>query len=700
MTETGTRQVMVRPWQTVEGIPPQTLREVFGDLPIDGRIEHLVLIFEFWLRGGAVPDKIRREMIPLLSHSLTSLNAYRLVSLLAKRGVADEFFDLASPAIDRDGAFRQVLLAKGITADVIRHYADWHGVDPRRFLNGFLAGMAESAASVVTDLVTLGKLIIRAWEWQIRGMVRLATDPAAAIDDFWSQVTLIGKVFDALVAQLDPRRLPASLVTTWRTWNAEFERHLETLDAFAAGHVLGRIGGDLWQMLTGIEALVALLRVAGRMALQYASLLAGRVRSVAAESAAVLADLVSVLRTLGTGLLNELPRIGLATLATLVPPRVIHQIFEEGRGFLNYLDLSLLPIFDEGYALAAGGARMRPLFAMVITDRGKPIALAMAPERIVEAASDLQAQAMASIDETLAKLDALFDPLIVTAPANTSSTFSATVAAARALQDIEQRLPTHLKRLLEDVTRTAFDDLRKSGRRFTAAQLGTLIHTRMKQHVAGLVQGKSPGLAVYTEQSIRTMHADLAGRAARGELKATLSLRDADALNEPIAAFLARRPDLLKILGVPDTAAARTVEALGATLNRRFHWQPHTTIGDLRCDLVLVEPRAGRAINVDWTSSTRSDRFASTWTRIVDDLKDAFRGDPNQVPAAYRRAFGEVPAEVQESLRRLRQHADRETVIRRAILEELLGGLWPVSSYEMFYTPLNQLRDAVSKIST
>src|SRR5680860_1209387 len=367
--------------------------------------------------------------------------------------------------------------------------------------------MVESASSVVVDLVNLGKLILRAWEWQLRGMFLLATDRDAALDDFWRQVTLVGQVFDGLMAHLDPSKLPAALVNMWGKWNAEFERHLKNLDAFAAGRVLGEIGGDLWQMLTGIIALIALLRVAGRAVFQYTSLLLGRVRAIAAESAIVLADLVRVLRTLGRGLLDELPRIGLAVLTTLFPPRFLRQLVKDGRALLTYGDLTLFPVFDEGYALAYGGARMRAPFAMVVAERGKPMAMAMTSDRLPPAGGgDLHAQAMASADAQLDRLDDLFREV----SRSPKSALNPKVVAAQRLRDIEQRLVTHLKPLLADVTTAAFNDLRKRGRRFTAAELGTDIHGCMKGQVAAFVSKASPGLSLYTERTIRTIYTELA----------------------------------------------------------------------------------------------------------------------------------------------------------------------------------------------
>ena len=91
MTDRDQRQIMIRPETRVEAIPPALLREVYGLVTPDPRVEFLVLSFEYWLNGGATPSLQRREMLRLLPHNLDENNAYRLVALLAKQlGVRPE----------------------------------------------------------------------------------------------------------------------------------------------------------------------------------------------------------------------------------------------------------------------------------------------------------------------------------------------------------------------------------------------------------------------------------------------------------------------------------------------------------------------------------------------------------------------------------------------------------------------------------
>jgi hypothetical protein len=686
MPDESKRTVMVRDWYSVPAVPDATLKEVFGKLTPDPRIELIVLTFEYWLNGGAPNSMLREQMLAILPGNINQGNAYRLVQLLAKRGVADEFFDLTLPAIDRDGAFRALLLSNGILLDTIRYYASWNGINPREFLNGFVFGVAESFASIVFDLASLVKLIARAQEAELQTMLLLTIDPKTALNNIWDQVIVIGQVAKAIIEQLDPTKIPAAVVKTWRDWNAQFERHLENLDPFSAGRLLGNTGGNLWQILTGIVALVKLLRIGGRLTLRYGSLFLGKARRIAVEAAVVMADLADVLRVLGRRAIDELPQMGLATLRTLFPPRLLRQLVQEGRALLTYGDLTLLPVFDEGYAVAFPGARMRAPFAVMVAENGKPMAMAVMSERLPSAAGGgLRAQAMASVDETLDRLDDLFREL--TKPP-TKSALRPKVAAAAALRMLEERLSTQLRKILTKVAYDAFNDLRKTGR-FNARELGQLIHKRMAAQIGADVAKASPGLSVHTEKELRTIYRTLADDT---ELAETLARNGDKVLDETIPSFVARRTDLMDLIGLPDNPAARNPAAVAKALREQFGWKAGTTVGELRSDLVLVDGDARRLINVDWTPSTSADVFEETWSEIAKDLGAGFSGDPDAVADAYRQAFkGQFPEDVKAKLKRLTTHAVRETVIRKIALEEILGPLWPVSSYEMLYNGLAKL---------
>ena len=198
----------------------------------------------------------------------------------------------------------------------------------------------------------------------------------------------------------------------------------------------------------------------------------------------------------------------------------------------------------------------------------------------------------------------------------------------------------------------------------------------------------APGVTPYAEKTLSTLVKTLADRpGVASELAQTSKL-----LGEPIAGVLMRRPEVLDILGIEKKAEARTQEAISRILKEKFNWTSTTTAGDIQSDLIVADTKTRNLINVDWTSSTKSDAFEKTWQKVVDDLGANFDGNWDKLSDAYRRAFkGEIPQDVKDKLVKLTQHAARETVVRKVLIEEILGKLWNVRSHEMIYDGLAKL---------
>ncbi len=690
MTVDDSRSVLVREslhlgrsGVTATPIPEATLREVFGDVTPDPRVAHLVLSFESYGPGLAISKTyVYNRMLPVLRTHLSELNAYRFVSLLAKRGVADDFFDLASTSVDRTGELRAILMSNGVLIDTIRHYSSWSGINPREFTNGFVFGVAESFANVVFDLADLVALIARVWRAQLRFLFNLATDPTGTVESLPDQIAVVGQIVDALLGVLDPSRLPSALLNLWRGWNAEFERRLENLDAFGAGHHLGNIAGTLWDLLTGMMAMASLLKVAGREILRYSSLLAGRTRSLARESVAVLQDLAQALRVIGRNVLDALPRVGLGVLHTLFPPPLMRKLAHEGRSLLTFGDLSIISIPQVAFAQAFDGARMPNTFAAVIADRGKPVAMAVTSRGMSPGfgyTPDLHQQAMESIDETLDRLDSLFREI----DSPPKSALDDVMIQAQILQDLEQRLTTHLAIKVQEVAYEEFHTLRRSRKRFEPRELGRKVDDRMKSEIPMLLKGRSPSLKDFNQRSIATVYRELA---ANPKVAWSLSPNGRNLLDQDLATFVSNRPDLMTFIGISETPSARTRDAVSRSL-KRFKWKDPSTapLGSLVSDLGLADLEAKRFVNIDYTSSTNSDRHGKFWGQVADDLGIRFNGQPDKILEAYRKAGKPVPKQVSDGLKDLTWHAIRETVIRKVILQEILGGHWEVTSHEMLY---------------
>jgi hypothetical protein len=655
-------------------------------------VELVDLVFEYWLDSGASPRLARDKVLEVVPGRIDASNVYDLISLLAKRGVADEFFGLLLASVDTDGRLRGFLLANGVLPDTIRYYATWDAIDPKLFVDGFFFGIGESFATVVIDLAKLAKLASQLQQAQLRALVLLVTDPSVGAAEVQTQIGIVGQIFDALVAQLNPADLPAHVVQTWRNWNAEFEKHLENLDPFSAGRVLGKIGGDLWQLLTGIVALVKLLRIGARLALRYAPLLIGTIRKLAAEAALVVREFIALYQALGKIILDGVAKVGMEVLRTLFPPGVLKALVKDGRALLTSGELTMVPMLTPAYAGAFNGMGMGTRFGVLVCNDGRPILMAAVSETIPSAGrAATPGELNTALDEILERLDDLMrEPGKAPKPNPTA----AEVKAAR-IALLRQRLDQQIRALLQKIAYESFTDLRRlkgpKGRIF-ADELGRLIHARMTGPVAALIGETSPTLKVFTERELRTIARTL--MAAEPDL--ATGMRGAEqALGQTIAQMLLRHPDsarLLDLLGVDTAAAARTEEALTSFLSKQFRWKATTTVGDLTSDLVMIDADTASAVNLDWTSSTKLDKFEKVWGQVVEDLGGKFDGNWDKLAEAYNKAArGAVPAEVANGLEALTRHAVRETIIRQAALHSVFGEMWNIRSYEMTYDGLAKL---------
>jgi hypothetical protein len=684
------RQVMIRDWFTVPGISASTLREAFGDRTPSATVEFVVLTVEYYVRAHAPRFYTHDRVLEAMQNRITAANVTDLFVLLEKRGVVEDFFELARTDIDTDGSFRRFLLAiDPQLLDAMRYYAAWNGLSPKLFFDGFVVGVAESFATVVVDLGQLVRLAVRVQQAQLRTAYLMVNDPEAGVQSLREQVGIIRQVFGALLEFLDPTKIPARVLEVWRNWSNEFAGHLNNLDAFAAGRLLGRIGGDLFQLIEGIGELMKLLRVAFRVAARLTPILLRTLRAAAAELTLAVRELAALLIGIGQAVIEALPRVGMGFLRNLFPPELLGQLVTKGRAMLTYAEQwSMVTVFQLSYAEAFGtGAGTR--FAVIVSHQGKPQFMAAMSETVSSAGRvATRAEVEEAIPAILEKLDDL--PRQAGAPSMARGAEEAAVKAAHSAQ-LAQRLATQIQDLLQKVAYAAFMELRKRGRVYPN-ELGSLIHARMAPAIRELVGGATSAVA-YTEQELRTVVRTVL--ASQPELRAVMNGADA-ALNRTVAQMLLSRDDasfLLKVLGFKGEAAAESEKALASYLAKRFRWKTSTTVGDLRSDLLLVDSEGSRLANVDWTSSTKLDAFEKTWSDVVRDLGTRFDGDWASIAEAYRKGFGKqgVPPDVLSRLQELTTHAVRETLIRQEALRSVFGETWRVVSHEMTYKGLNQL---------
>ncbi len=123
--------------------------------------------------------------------------------------------------------------------------------------------------------------------------------------------------------------------------------------------------------------------------------------------------------------------------------------------------------------------------------------------------------------------------------------------------------------------------------------------------------------------------------------------------------FLKSRKDLWPLLGVEkEKDLAKLIKALGYT-------DPATaTIGSMKCDGVLYDWFSGKLYSFDWTSGLSRYQFA-------------------QMFATADRA------ELAKLMTEFMAHAQREYVLRQAVLAEVFKG-WSTAAVEVLYKPLPQ----------
>ena len=441
-------------------------------------------------------------------------------------------------------------------------------------------------------------------------------------------------------------------------------------------------------MLTGLVQLVRLLGgVAVRAAIRYVPLLIVGAREAAAEVRLLTTQIAALLVAIGRAALLATPQVGLAVLRTLFPPKVLDALFRQGRTLLVDAELTLTVFNQAAHAEAFAGAGAGARLSALISVDGKPVLMACMSETVSSAGrSASRAELNQALDEIIKRVEDLRE----LKPPKTPRDIRAAAVRAAIARQLEQRLTTVFNRALQTAAYEEFRALRKAGQA-QPWRLGQQVHRRMAAETAQLV-ARSPGLQPFAEKSLATVVE--AVRAANPELAAALRGSDA-VLRQTVAQLLLSHPDrdlLLRLVGFTRSPSAAGAEkALAAHLAERFGWKASTTVGELRSDLLLVDSEAARVTNVDWTASTKLERFEKTWGTVADDLGEAFDGRWEAIADAYQRARkGGVPAEVVAGLEELTAHAVRETVVRQAALSQLFPGFF-VTSHEMTYQGLQTL---------
>jgi hypothetical protein len=673
------RTVEVRSDWYVPAVPDPTLARVYGNRIPDPRVEFAVLTFEYWNQNGKVSRRLlHREALAVVRQYITPENIDEFVRLLVERGDIDDFVELLQFPVDEGGAFRRFMTENGADLKQIRYYTSFYGISPKRFVDGFVLGVAESFATIAIDLWKLVELAARAQQQLFGTAVMMVVDPKKGFESIAQQVAMVGQFIEALMKHLDPTGWPDAVVKKWRDWNEEFAQHLEDMDPWAAGHQLGMIGGNLWQLLTGIAALFKLLRLAGSALMRFAPLLFTQLRRAGARLAAVVAQLTELLAKIGRRTIDGLTQIGYEALQTLFPPKVIQQV-KQGIAMIQHQSWTLIQVPQPAFAGAFGGAPMRPGHAWMVLDDSKPVLMAATADAVP--AARFTKEAGKAIDETLERLDDVFDPLIKEADLAAAEA----IALGKAMGAVEQSVQGSLRALVKKIAWEAFVDLRKRKVRFTAAELGNEVHRRMAAVLPQELKQLAPQAGAAMEKEFRTTVGELG----------KLTKQMAKALDEPVVDVVARNPELVELLEIAGKSGGKPSPAdVAAYCKKHFGWSKTTLVGDLKSDLLIFDKKIKRMVNVDWTSATKLDTYNKLASQVADDLGKAFNGNWDEIAQAYAKAGKKLPEEA-KNIAALTNHATRETVARLIAMQEVLKG-WRITSHEMTYDGIAKLYKALA----
>jgi hypothetical protein len=719
---------MIRDWYSVRSLPQETL-DVIAAKGGDMRVRFAVLQFEYW-RAHSSPYHTRFEMLKVLRASIDATNIDAFIEALAQRGKADEFFDLL--AVDPRRELRLYLQSNGVFMSTARQYATF-GLSPERIFAGFAVGLFDSFSAIVKDLPEMAKLLAKAAkEW---GMLFLLAqvNPVAYQAQLRSYIASVMLIWESFSEHFEPSAIPAKIWSTFESWQTQFGKHLENLEPFEAGRLLGRVAGDLWQLFTGIVGLYKLLGVTAKLAAKFASLLLTAARELAKATAAASILLVQFLASVGAQVLGRLSRVGMATLAILFPPDILQRVLRQGAAIVNYVGgYQLCVVPAHAFATAVPGGALGGRFAVMVAHEGRPLAMATVAAEDLRPAQVL-AEAKPSTTASPGKVG-VFSPVAAASEQEIDDMLTASLRAglkdgrpvvkpselAVLIARQEQLAQRLLPRLENFIRAKAIQVLRDQLARKAfrgARDLGTEIDVAAELELQALLNGFAPGVKAITGRG-KTMRTALEEMIALDKRLAPLAGTGQAVLGETVLDFLKRRADLRQALGIPSDRERDIVAFFDRLERSGWGYTKKTQLGDLKCDALLVDSELSRVDSLDWSSSTKFKKFEKRWGELADLIGDDLGVNVPKNPsvedlssfdwaalaekykAMYGKGKGLTPEkakalkETMEDLQELQGHALRERVLRAAILQEVFAPLkysWYVDAREVLYEGVNEL---------
>ena len=622
--------VRVRDGKDVPGIPPDMLKAVFDDGPVDAKLEQSELIFEYWNSSGIPRDYIAEYTLKTLQACVNRNNVDKYISLLVRRGVAADFFDLTRSDVDKNHKLREFLLNEcGVDVSTISRYASFYAISPKLFADGFFLGLGNSCVAVAIGLVDMVKMFFRVNQEVIDLGIMAYVSPSFALSRMENDAEIVKKVFESVMGFINPLTIPQRVADGWKDWNQRFLDRLHAADPLGAGRVLGKIGGDLWQTVSGLIALGKLLQGGAALARKFAPLLLTEIRNATtAELYLFQVQVTSLLAALDAAIVTKLPRVGTAFLKTMFPPEVLKAIAEKGTAVVAYKDWGLIFVHESAYA-GAYGMRMGSPFSAMISYQGRPLFMAALSESASVSGgvelTEAEVRAMFAESEiSQAEINDYIDRAFPQPPSPTTVQPSNALTVERKVAEnalLHQRMGTQLTFFIRQKAFEQFAKLFSQKGRIKAGSFGKLVHTAADAEIDRVVQ--APGVNVFKTGTLTEFVEAAKGwdprLAERFAKSATQGQTAADKLlGETVANYLYRKPELQKAMGIELKSAADAEKYV-----ERFQWTKNTRIGNLEPDALICDTELSELSNIDFTSSTKFEKFAKTMESLFGDLKDA-----------------------------------------------------------------------------
>jgi len=555
--------------------------------------------FIFSLRGRPFSRSIR---VILEYYNIRDGNLAQLVWILAYYDKAGAFFTLAAPS--NDDGLKDYLLRAGVGWEqVVLHY-EYSLWDPVRATAGFIVGLGASFAAILEALKDLFDFGVDAFD-----------NPGKA----WAKI----KELVEGLRQLSIEALVEMGAKEWQAWQQGFNKALFELDFEKAGFLLGKLGGDLWQLLTGLRALAKLPGMTMKLARKFAGLF---VKGACASQ--------RMLVLLGEFLLKfakqirELAEIGYGAIAGLFEDTKL-LVQSIGEGALLYIDQAgamLFSIPEQGLVLEGVGT-LPGGFLLGQSAQGSTQLLARVRVEVQKGMHYLQ-ELKSSLGSKVRRVQ---NP----------------VEFMREVQAVEKLAKQQLKiwrNTLQKVLESVDVPINR-------AELGTWLHRHMAAVFDELQAAVGKTYKATAEKKLLTLVGMLA---------------EADELKEftkraktPLLKFLRQRPEIMKALGFRDEK--KLLEYM-----RRFGYDAESVIGDMQSDCILFDKKARKLISIDWTSGGGREVFIKIFDATMEAGRDMTK------------------AQKMELARNFLKHTFREYALRQAVLDHIFEG-WSAQAVEVLY---------------